>query len=392
MQQQTVEQLAIPQHDPAKNPIFASTSMSLQEVNMYTRITPSAPTLIDISRRVYFELYLYDLNVRKRILPEYLDYYSTSLLWFRFVSLKMKLFQPITPEERDLLLILQQSNFSIPEPILLQLQVFGSIQTVTGEHLYPWFPKLPTSQIGEYGGFYGPVTTDNHNLYEEIPCLGVLSEAVRQSISDTSPGSYASSLNTDELTMTENLLGYLPLGIRANEAKDIALNAGIKADSFPCYPYNTGVNLKLIMSISNIIAQTKVFELFTVNFNDLVKEGSVIQTIMVHPVPPKIRGQQEKHGNLEVTSLMGEQFLLTAGIVFCAQLWKKGSTKTGAKSWSCAIPVNRTWITNRNERRNFLPLHYRQEVFRLTPEFGQNYRAQIVKVFMMKKRNATQQH
>ncbi|KYM88768.1 hypothetical protein ALC53_02533 [Atta colombica] len=283
MQQQTVEQLAIPQHDPAKNPIFAST---------------------------------------------------------------------------NLLLILQQSNFSIPEPILLQLQVFGSIQTVTGEHLYPWFPKLPTSQIGEYGGFYGPVTTDNHNLYEEIPCLGVLSEAVRQSISDTSPGSYASSLNTDELTMTENLLGYLPLGIRANEAKDIALNAGIKADSFPCYPYNT------------------------VNFNDLVKEGSVIQTIMVHPVPPKIRGQQEKHGNLEVTSLMGEQFLLTAGIVFCAQLWKKGSTKTGAKSWSCAIPVNRTWITNRNERRNFLPLHYRQEVFRLTPEFGQNYRAQISLVLL----------
>ncbi|EGI69090.1 hypothetical protein G5I_02262 [Acromyrmex echinatior] len=281
-QQQTVEQLAIPQHDPAKNPIFASTSMSLQEVNI----------------------------------------------------------------------------FSIPEPILLQLQVFGSIQTVTGEHLYPWFPKLPTSQIGEYGGFYGPVTTDNHNLYEEIPCLGVLSEAVRQSISDTLPGPYASSLNTDELTMTENLLGYLSLGIRADEAKDIAFNAGIKADSFPCYPYNT------------------------VNFNDLVKEGSVIQTVMVHPVPPKIRGQQEKHGNLEVTSLMGEQFLFTAGIVFCAQLWKKGSTKTSAKSWSCAIPVNRTWITNRNERRNFLPLHYRQEVFRLTPEFGQNYRAQISLVLL----------
>ncbi|KYQ48358.1 hypothetical protein ALC60_12687 [Trachymyrmex zeteki] len=292
MQQQTVQQLAIPQHDPAKNSIFASTSMSLQEVNL----------------------------------------------------------------------------FSIPEPILLQLQVFGSIQTITGERLYPWFPKLPTYQIGEYGGFYGPVTTDNHNLYEELPCLGVLSEAVRRSISDTPPGPYASSLNTDELTMTENLLGYLPLGIRDNEAKDIAFNAGIKADSFPCYPYNT------------------------VNFNDLAKEGSVIQTIMVHPVPPKIRGQQEKHGNLEVTSLMGEQFLFTAGIVFCTQLWKKGSTKMSAKSWSCAIPVNRTWITNRNERRNTLPLQYRQEVFRLTSEFGQSYRTQIIKVFMMKKRNATQQH
>ncbi|KYM97721.1 hypothetical protein ALC62_11581 [Cyphomyrmex costatus] len=300
MQQQIVRQFPIPQYDPAKNSIFASVAMSLEEVNLFT----------------------------------------------------------------------------IPEPILLQLQVFGSVQTRTGEHLYPWFPKLPTSQIGEYGGFYGPVTKDNHNLYEEIPCLGVLSEAVRQSISDAPPGQYASSLNTDELTMTENLLGYFPLGIRDNEAKNIAFDAGIKVDLFPSYPYNTGMNLKLIMSISNIIAQTKVFELFTVNFNDLAKEGSVIQTVMVHPISPKIRGQQEKHGKLQVTSLMSEYFSLTAGIVFCPQLWKKGSTKTSAKSWSCAVPVNKTWITNRNERRTTLPVQYRQEVFKLTPEFGQSYRSQ----------------
>ncbi|XP_018400806.1 PREDICTED: uncharacterized protein LOC108778191 [Cyphomyrmex costatus] len=390
MQQQIVRQFPIPQYDPAKNSIFASVAMSLEEVNLYKRITPSAPTLMDISRRVYFDLFLYDLNVRKKILPEYLDYYSTSLLWFRIVSLKMKHFQPITPEERDLLLILQQFSFTIPEPILLQLQVFGSVQTRTGEHLYPWFPKLPTSQIGEYGGFYGPVTKDNHNLYEEIPCLGVLSEAVRQSISDAPPGQYASSLNTDELTMTENLLGYFPLGIRDNEAKNIAFDAGIKVDLFPSYPYNTGMNLKLIMSISNIIAQTKVFELFTVNFNDLAKEGSVIQTVMVHPISPKIRGQQEKHGKLQVTSLMSEYFSLTAGIVFCPQLWKKGSTKTSAKSWSCAVPVNKTWITNRNERRTTLPVQYRQEVFKLTPEFGQSYRSQVIKFLIMKKRNAIQ--
>nr|XP_012235009.1 PREDICTED: uncharacterized protein LOC105679520 [Linepithema humile] len=148
----------------------------------------------------------HDSSLNKTLLPEYLDYYATALLWFRFISLKVKLKQPITPEERETLLQLDQLTFAVPEPLLLQLKVFGTTQTMTREHLYPEFPPLPTGLSATFGGYYGPLTVANHNLYEKISCLGVLSEAVRHSISNEAPGPYPSSLSTDTLTATSNLL------------------------------------------------------------------------------------------------------------------------------------------------------------------------------------------
>lgn len=87
----------------AKNNIFVS-SMSQREVNVDTRLSTSAPALIDISRLMYAEFVADNVNTQKNILPEYLDYYSTAMLWFRYITLKIKLCQPITQEERDTIL------------------------------------------------------------------------------------------------------------------------------------------------------------------------------------------------------------------------------------------------------------------------------------------------
>lgn len=137
---------------------------------------------------------------------------------FRIISLKIKLKQAITPEEHDVLLQLEQQSFAIPEPILLQIKALGSTQTMTREHLYPEFPSLPTQLSGAFGEYYGPLSDDTHNLYEELPCLGVLSEAIR----NQAPGPYASSLTTQELTANQNLLGHL--GARRSKAKNLAFD------------------------------------------------------------------------------------------------------------------------------------------------------------------------
>lgn len=217
--------------DPLRNAVFVS-SMSVREVND-TRFNSSTPTLVEISRLCYSELVADDVNVQKTILPEYLDYYATALTWLRLISLKVKLRQPITVAERDALLLIENSQLSVPEPILIQLKTLGTIQTMTREHLTPTIPDLPTRIINGHGGYYGQIDINNHNLYEEIPCIGVLSEAVRQSIGNAAPGPCQSALAKEGLTPNQNLLGFRPLSNRRNEAKNLAFDAEITQDEFP---------------------------------------------------------------------------------------------------------------------------------------------------------------
>ncbi|KAF0762463.1 Integrase catalytic domain-containing protein [Aphis craccivora] len=75
--------------NPAEGSLF-NPGVAIREVEPRTTFTPSVPALIDISRATYMEMVTSDPNIAKVMLPEYLDYYSTALLWLRIVSLKKK--------------------------------------------------------------------------------------------------------------------------------------------------------------------------------------------------------------------------------------------------------------------------------------------------------------
>lgn len=124
------------------------------------------------------------------------------MLWLRIISLKQKNSQPLTQSKMDLLTLVQTTTFVVPEPILLQLRQIGNVVSLTKQHLYPEFPPLPTSAIAGHGGYFGDFEVEVgqapdpllHNLYEEIPYLGVVSEAVRAAVSNMPPGLYQSIL------------------------------------------------------------------------------------------------------------------------------------------------------------------------------------------------------
>lgn len=79
--------------------------------------------------------------------------------------------------------------FSILELLLIYLKQYGTVVPPTDVHrIHPVFPDLPTHRINRFDGYYGPLNADTHNLYEEIPCLGVIAEAIRQAISNIPPG------------------------------------------------------------------------------------------------------------------------------------------------------------------------------------------------------------
>ncbi|KAG5866617.1 hypothetical protein JTB14_035094 [Gonioctena quinquepunctata] len=56
----------------------------------------STPAAIDISRQTYAELITDDPQLAKVLLPEYLDYYTTALIWLRLVHLKQRNSQALT--------------------------------------------------------------------------------------------------------------------------------------------------------------------------------------------------------------------------------------------------------------------------------------------------------
>lgn len=179
--------------NPAERAVFRE-SITVRETRLKTTFTPSSPALIEIRHNTFAELLTDDAQLGKALLPEYLDYYSTAMLWFRIVHLKQKNAQALTPSEQNILTLVQTATFRVPEPIFLQLRQIGNIVTKTEQHLYPEFTDLPIEFLNSQPRYYGPIQlpapaadANIHNLYEEILCMGVLAEAVRQVISDAAP-------------------------------------------------------------------------------------------------------------------------------------------------------------------------------------------------------------
>lgn len=380
--------------NPAEGSVFGA-NIAVKETRLRTTFTPSAPAVIEISRQTYAEMITDDPQVSKALLPEYLDYYATAMLWLRIVHLKQRNSQVLTQQEQDLLTLTQTTNFCVPEPLTLQLQQLGNIQTITKQHLYPEFPPLPIHVLAGIPGYYGRITLPGdgadvsiHNLYEEIPCLGVLAEAVRQSISDAAPGPYQSNLDINpETRINANLLGYKPLGNRRSEAKNTAFACGIGPAAWPCYPANSGFNFEFLTAISNIVSTTHTFKNTEIVFSTMSEIGAQSQIVISRPIVSA--GRTNLLGETRPTSL-GQEASSTYGsaIFFDSQLMKEPGVANDNSTWCCVtIPgvFPAAWTRNRNARRN-LPPQYMQETFQSVSQDAGTYRTQIIKQLVISKR------
>ncbi|XP_030758050.1 uncharacterized protein LOC115883781 [Sitophilus oryzae] len=327
--------------NPAEGSVFAS-QISVRETVQRQTFTPSAPALIEISRQTYAELLTDDAQLAKVLLPEYFDYYSTAMLWLRIVHLKQRNSQPLTQKEQDLLNLTQVTSFCVPEPLVLQLKQIGNITTMTKQHLYPEFPPFPTAQVANHGGYYGTlqlpapgVNNDLHNLYEEIPCLGVMAEAVRQAISDAPAGPYQSALNINaDNPVNGNLLGYKPLTNRKPEAKNLALSQSITPNAFPDHPEDTGFNLALLQGISSSLAATSTFKNTDLVFSTLSEVGAQSQTVIPRPIVQENRPNIQ--GETRPTSLSQEQpSHYGSAVFFDSQLMKEAGAGGNNLTWCC---------------------------------------------------------
>lgn len=263
--------------------------------------------------------------------------------------------------------------------------------TKTGQHLYPTFPPLPTHVIEDIPGLYGQIDAETHNLYEEIPAIGISVGMIQASLNPARPfPQWVPPIVPQGFTANPNLLGFRAVRAPRQEATAITDSAGITPDQFPNYPANTGFNMQLLKAVSAIIANTETFKVTATNFAELAEAGSPSQAIISRPIDNDDPLVRTVNAELRAESLTHEALgLFGQSMVFTYQLFKE-PTDDNHTTWACVTPpigqpIPQEWINNRNVRRN-IPQHYLARVFNSVSLNAGEYRRKIVEKIAKTKR------
>jgi hypothetical protein len=371
-----------------KEAIFAP-EQSSREVNTRVTHTPSLSSIIEVSKDTISHVYAVEPHMEKTLLREAFHYYVGGLAWLRMLAIKEKEVQDRTQTEKYLYSTTKDTSFNIPEPIYLYLKAIGKIECKTGQHLTPTFPPMPEIVINGNGGYFGRINENTHTLYEEIPNLGVLGEALRQAISGANPGRYDSVLRLDDRNIpNSNLLGYEPLTYRRDEAKNAILMQGVTNLLLPSSFGNTGFNFGLMVALSNTIGTIKSFKIINTPIPNLGEQGSQAMQIITYPTELSLPTRNVIGDNYN-TSLSSESsssygLAIIAGFHRMKENQENGDPlNTRAKSWICINFQDHDdqrlidWIANRNERRT-LPVQFTADVFRSITTNAAQYRDSVV--------------
>jgi hypothetical protein len=214
----------------------------------------------DLAVEVYNDIAVDEKHLDRKMAKEELYYYATGMLWLKLLEVKAK--QPtlaLTSEEKAIRKAASNETFNVPHPIYLYLQEIGTYTDKMGKETELNIPDLPVHRAGGFGGYHAPeVNADTHNLFEEIPSLGVAADMV-MALASPQPepnvnfrvGLPPHSRAT--LNMTGNTA---PIGERRPEIRQNLARFGITTDSFPEYVANTRFNLRYLRHISDLLGNT----------------------------------------------------------------------------------------------------------------------------------------
>ena len=70
-------------------------------------------------------------------------------------------------------------EFNVPQPVVTYLHQIGQFSDKMGETTDLDVPSLPTARAQGMGGYHAPAIDENtHNLFEEVPSLGIAGDMV----------------------------------------------------------------------------------------------------------------------------------------------------------------------------------------------------------------------
>lgn len=102
-------------------------------------------------------------------------YYTTAMLWARLLDIKAKRGNTnLTFQELEFYKAVMQHEYNIPQPVYLFLNGIGEVNDATGKTVYLANHQLPVTVVQGSGGYHSNAVDDaSHNLYEEIPSIGI---------------------------------------------------------------------------------------------------------------------------------------------------------------------------------------------------------------------------
>lgn len=346
--------------------------VKVQAIDPRQNFSTSFARLPSISDEI-FQQYRADNNLLDRhIVKEEFVYYATALLWFKLIDVRAKQGRiALTSAEKDIRKAIQDKSFNVPQPLYIYLSQIGNVTDKMGKETEIEIPNLPTTINQNFGGYHALAVTEQHSLFEEVPSLGIAADAVMAVASaDENP------VQTNRVTLpvgsvqNGNLLCFSNnIGPRRVEIRQRLNGQGITPTAFPEMIASTRLNMRYILSLSDIVGAQSTFRVEKVVFPNLTLSGGETQIIMTRPVEDENPGMSWTQTNVQATSAGCESTAqMGAAAMFGFQAYKEqgpGANDTErCVTWSCiqasavaeapwAIPP--AWVATRNERRNMPP-------------------------------------
>lgn len=194
--------------------------------------------------------------------------------------------EDLPPAVESLLSRVDQAVLEVPEPVYKWLYTFGTIISPTGESLKLQTPPLPEIPINGFPGFWGPVDENTHNLYEELPSLGLCHEHVRRSLAEPFVPNYISDLDG---ALNGNVIGFGRATQVCPSQRTYLEDVGYRPDENPGDTNPWGFSFQVLRRVSNAFVESssETFRLTKWSVVDTNSVGSICQlTLWLPSTPP----------------------------------------------------------------------------------------------------------
>jgi hypothetical protein len=261
-------------------------------------------------------------NINKQITPEMFRYYNTVLYWSRNIELKYASRQVLTEAEQRFRDFYSTTPLSVLDPQYLYLAAMGSTTTLNGETWNVYIPDLPNQAINGHTGYLdgNPVGIANFQFYQDYPAIGVVADACSQLL--VGGGQWNPTVVVPQAQANRNLLGYAPAIQPRAEVLNLLHVNDITAQAFPSDIMNTGINIGLVMGISDILRSVTTFKNHLITINTLPTTGSTSQTLID-----------------SITTPPGLNRLYTSAEVIVLGMNKESATSYGLSTAFCFQPL-----------------------------------------------------
>jgi hypothetical protein len=336
--------------------------VSVVEIAPIQSFAANYSRVVDIAAEVYDGYRVDEKQLDRVVAREEVAYYATAMMHLKLLEVKAKQGEvSLTSKEKDIRKAVSDKVWNIPQPLCAYLQEIGTYSDKMGRETRLEVPPLPVAVSQGFGGYHAPeINVDTHNMFEEIPSLGIAGDMVMALASleaEPVPNFHIGVPVHSEVTA--NLAGsFFPIGQQRPEIRQRLAGYGITTVEFSEYVSGTRFNLRYIKSLSDILGRFDTYRAEKVTFRNLSLSGGETQTIKSRPSEVnEPEGWRTRSVQPSSLAIMG------ASYCYGFQLFKEdgpGATRAQrTANWSCISGVSETpwqmpddWYNNRNDRRN----------------------------------------